>query len=300
MSTLRRLFDYFAISKRPAFLAVGIATALAALPGAVVAQGAKEVRIARIQGINFLPNYVMEAHQMVELQAKKLGLPDLAVVWHTVSSGGTATDALLAGSMDIVNVGPGNLLLLWDRTRGGVKGIVSNSALPATLISRDPKIRSISDFTPTDRIALPTVGVSTPALLLQMQAAKVFGADKWKQLDGNTVQLGHPDGYGALMNDRHEIKSHFTSPPFIARELKNVPGAHVVLTSNEVMGTPLSTAILFTTTKFATANPKLIEAVRRASKEAIDFIHSNPREAAQDYLKLSGDRMALDELVAHA
>lgn len=261
------------------------------------AQTVAEVRIARIQGINFLPNYVMEAHRMVEREADRLGVPDLRVVWHTVSSGGTATDAMLAGSMDIVNVGPGNLLLLWDRTRGGVKGIVSNSALPATLISRDPDIKTIKDFKPTDRIAVPTVGISTPALLLQMEAAKVFGADQWKRLDGNTVQLGHPDGYGALMNDRHEIKSHFTSPPFIARELRSVPGAHVVLTSSAVMGTPLSTAILFTTTRFADANPKIIRAVRTASQDAIDLIRSDPKQAAQDYLRLSGDKMPLDELV---
>ena len=58
------------------------------------------------------------------------------------------TDALLAGGVDILNTGTGNLLLLWDRTRGGVKGIVATSAQPMTLISRDPNIKSIKDSTP--------------------------------------------------------------------------------------------------------------------------------------------------------
>lgn len=297
MQTARSSFALVSVATCAAFLAAAI-TILASGASVANAQAAKEVRIVRIQGINFLPNYVMEARRMVEAEAEALGIPDLKVEWRTVSGGGTATDSLLAGSSDIVNVGPGNLLLLWDRTRGGVKGIVSNSALPATLISRDPEIRTIKDFKPGDRIALPTVGVSTQALLLQMEAAKVFGQDSWKKLDGNTVQLGHPDGFGALMNDRHEIRSHFTSPPFISRELKNVPGAHVVLTSNDVMGTPLSTAILFTMTKFADSNPKIIEAVRRASQSAIDLIRTNPELAAQDYLKFSGDRMETNELVA--
>lgn len=279
-------------------LGLVIASIVAVNVTAAEAQTAKEVRIARIQGINFLPNYVMEAHRLVEKEAAKLGLPDVKVLWRTVSSGGTATDAMLAGSMDIVNVGPGNLLLLWDRTRGGVKGIVSNSALPATLISRDPSIKSVQDLKPADRIALPTVGVSTQALLLQIEASKIFGSGQWKKFDGNTVQLGHPDGYIALMNDGHEIKNHFTSPPFITRELKNVPGAHVVLKSSDVMGTALSTAILFTTTKFADANPKIIEAVRLASQDAIDLIRLNPEQSAQDYRRLSGDNMAQDELVA--
>ena len=68
--------------------------------------------------------------------------------------------------------GTGNLLLLWDRTRGGVKGIVATSAQPMTLISRDPNIKSLKDFGPNDKIAVPTVKVSTQAIVLQIAAPK--------------------------------------------------------------------------------------------------------------------------------
>ena len=121
------------------------------------------------------------------------------------SGGGAQTDALLAGSVDIVNTGTGNLLLLWDRTRGGVKGIVATSAQPMTLISRDPKIKSIKDFGPNDKIAVPTVKVSTQAIVLQIAAAEAFGADQWSKLDANTVQLGHPDADVAMTNAQHEV-----------------------------------------------------------------------------------------------
>lgn len=276
---------------------IGLLASMVGTACPAAAQKANELRFARILGINFLPNYVMESNKLVEKHAQELGVPNLRVEWRTVASGGAATDAMLAGGVDVVSVGPGNLLLLWDRTRGGVKGIVSNSALPAVLISREERIKSINDVSSSDRIAVPTVGVSTQAILLQMQAVKLFGQENWKKFDGNTVQLGHSDAYAALMNPQHEVRSHFASPPFIARELKNVPGAHVVLTSMEVLGTPLSTAILFTTTKFADDNPKLTQAIRLASQEAIDLIRNDPRKAAQDYLALSGDRMPIDELV---
>ena len=72
-----------------------------------VAQKAKELRFARILGINFLPNYVMEANKLVEKHALELGVPELRVEWRTVSSGGAATDAMLAGAVDVVSVGPG-------------------------------------------------------------------------------------------------------------------------------------------------------------------------------------------------
>jgi len=44
----------------------------------------------------------------------------------------------------------------------------------------------------------------------------------------------------------------------------------VVLSSPDVMGGPLSQAQFFTTTKFADANPKIVLAVRDATKEAHD------------------------------
>ena len=233
----------------------------------------------------------MEKQKLIEKHAAALGLPGVTTKWVTFCGGGAQTDALLAGGVDILNTGTGNLLLLWDRTRGGVKGIVATSAQPMTLISRDANIKSLKDFGPNDKIAVPTVKVSTQAIVLQIAAAEVFGADQWSKLDANTVQLGHPDAYAALSNPQHEVHNHFSIPPFTFLELKNVPGAHVVLTSPDVMGGPLSQAQFFTTTKFADANPKIIQAVRDATKEAQDLIRSDTRAGGRD---LQGDHRRQD------
>jgi NitT/TauT family transport system substrate-binding protein len=215
-----------------------------------------------------------------------------------LSGGGAQTDALLAGGVDILNTGTGNLLLLWDRTRGGVKGIVATSAQPMTLISRDANIKSLKDFGPNDKIAVPTVKVSTQAIVLQIAAAELFGADQWSKLDANTVQLGHPDAYVAMTNAQHEVRNHFAIPPFTFLELKNVPGAHVVLSSPDVMGGPLSQAQFFTTTKFADANPKIIQAVREATREAHDLIRSDTRAAVEIYKEVTGDKTSAEDLLA--
>lgn len=261
------------------------------------AQSRPTIRIARIQGINFLPTYLMQQRRLVEAHAERLGLPGAQVEWIDFSGGGNATDAMLAGAVDAVNAGPGNMLLLWDRTRGGVKGIVSNSALPATLISRDPRLETITDYGPDDRIAVPTVLVSTQAILLQIAAEQAYGDGQWRRFNANTVQLGHGDAYGAMMNPRHEIRSHFASPPFITRELQNVPGAHIVTSSTGILGSPLSTAIIFTTTRFADQQPVLVKAVAAASAEAIASVRTDPEQAAKDYLLASNDRITQAELV---
>ena len=275
--------------------AVALGMALAGAPA--LAQQKSEIALSRQPGIFYMPSHIMEKQKLIEKHAAALGVTGVTTKWINLSGGGAQTDALLAGGVDILNTGTGNLLLLWDRTRGGVKGIVATSAQPMTLISRDANIKSIKDFGPNDKIAVPTVKVSTQAIVLQIAAAEAFGADQWSKLDVNTVQLGHPDAYVALTNAQHEVRSHFSIPPFTFLELKNVPGAHVVLSSPDVMGGPLSQA-QFTTTKFADANPKIVQAVRDATKEAHDLIRSDTKAAVEIYKEVTGDKTSVEDLLA--
>lgn len=278
------------------------AVILAALSGisgsSAWAQGKSEISITRQPGILYMPTHVIEKQKLVEKHAARLGVEGVTTKWITFSGGGAQTDALLSGGVDVVNTGVGNLLLLWDRTRGGVKGIVATSALPLALITRDPKIKSLSDIGPDDKIAVPTVKVSTQAILLQMAAAQMFGPDQWSKFDPNTVQLGHPDAAAALANPTHEVRSHFAAPPFQYVELKTVAGAHLVLQSQDIIGGPLTQGQFFTTTKFADANPKVVEAIRAATEEAERFIRSDTRAAVEIYKEITNDRTPTDDLLA--
>src|SRR5258705_1970928 len=275
--------------------AFAIAALAMMVPGSpALAQAKSEISLSRQPGIFYMPSDIMEKNRLIEKHAGALGVPGVTTKWITLSGGGAQTDALLAGGVDILNPGNGNQLLLWDRRRGGVKGMVATSAQPMTLISRDANIKSIKDFGPNDKIAVPTVKVSTQAIVLQIAAAEAFGADQWSKLDVNTVQLGHPDAYVALTNAQHEVRNHFSIPPFTFLELKNVPGAHVVLTSPDVMGGPLSQAQFFTTTKFADANPKIVQAVRDATKEAQDLIPSDTKTAVEIYKEGTWDKAGVN------
>lgn len=285
--------------KHPQRLVLLGVAALAGLlaPLGVGAQQKSEIVITRQPGILYLPSHVMEKQHLIEKQAQKLGVPDLKIDWKLLTGGGSQTDALLAGGVDVVNTGVGNLLLLWDRTKGGVKGIVANSALPLALVTRNPSIKTLRDFGPDDKIAVPTVKVSTQAILLQMAAEKTFGPDQTTRLDANTVQLGHPDAAIALANSKHEITSHFGAPPFSYNELRTVPGAHVVISSPEIIGGPLTQSQFFTTTKFAEANPKVIQAIKAASIEAIEYIRKDTRGAVETYREVMNDKTSVEDLL---
>jgi NitT/TauT family transport system substrate-binding protein len=260
------------------------------------AQQKSEIMITRQPGILYLASHVMESRKLIEAQAAKAGVANLTVNWRILSGGGAQTDALLSGSVDVVNTGTGNLLLLWDRTKGRVKGIVASSAQPVLLVSREPRITSLADIRPEDRIAVPTVKVSTQAILLQMAAAKMYGDGAIGKFDANTVQLGHPDAMAALSNPNHEVASHFSAPPFQYLELAS--GAHLVANSKDIIGGPLSQAQFFTTTAFAEANPIIVKAVRAATEEAIAFIRQNRHEALDIYKAVTGDKASIESLTA--
>ncbi len=125
-------------------------------------------------------------------------------------------------------------------------------------------MKTLNDIQASDKIAVPTVGVSTQAILLQMAAAQMFGDAQVKKFDPNTVQLGHPDAVAAIANPNHEVKNHFSAPPFQYLELKQA-GVHRVTDSRQIIGGALTQATFFTTTDFAKSSPTVIKAVRQAT-----------------------------------
>lgn len=256
-----------------------------------------ELIITKQPGTMYLPESVMQHDRLVEKHAKTLGLGDLKVKWVLLTSGGPAADALLSGQVHIVCSGSTNLLLLWDRTGGKIKGIASGASTPLILLTRNPSIRTVKDFSERDKIALPTVKVSTQALFLQMAAEKEFGPSGRHKLDAYTVALGHADAAIAISDPKGAINSHFSGPPYQEKELR-LPGVYVVLRSDIVFGGPHSNTTFFTTEKFHDANPKTLTAFRAALEEADALIHNDKAAAAQKYLDITHEKYSVAELAS--
>jgi NitT/TauT family transport system substrate-binding protein len=211
------------------------------------------------------------------------------VEWTKLSGGASTNDALLSGSIDIAAAGVGPLLTLWDRTHGkqNVKGVASLGNFPYYLVSTNPNVKTIADFTDKDRIALPAVTVSVQARILQMAAAKQWGDKEFARLDKLTQALPHPDAAAALIAGKTEINAHFGNPPFQDQELAQNPNAHIVLNSYDVLGGPGSATVLYATEKFRNENPKTYSAFVAALTEAAQFITSNPEAAVDAYLRVN-------------
>jgi NitT/TauT family transport system substrate-binding protein len=138
-----------------------------------------------------------------------------------LGSGADVNGALISQTLDFASGGVAPVLQVWERTKGNlaVKGVAALGSLLLYLNTISAKIRTIRDFTASDRIALPAVKVSIQALLLQMAATESFGEDQYVSLDPLTVSMNHPQALAALLSGT-EITAHFAAPTFMIRSLR--------------------------------------------------------------------------------
>jgi len=250
------------------------------------------LRIAKQYGIVYLLLDVAQQQKLIEKHGKAAGI-DIAVETVQLSGGGAANDALLSGSIDVAGAGVGPLFTLWDRTRGrqNVRGVASLGNFPYYLISNDPRIKSLDDFGPRDRIAVPAVGVSVQSRLLQHASAQRWGEKAYNRLDTQQVALPHPDAAAAIIRGGTEITAHFASPPFQEQELARNPKAHIVLDSYAIEGGPTSATVLYATEKFRRDNPKTYQAFVAALAEAASFVQRQPEQAADLFVRANGGKI---------
>ncbi|WP_084540118.1 ABC transporter substrate-binding protein [Azorhizobium doebereinerae] len=273
-------------------LAAGL---LAAVLGALApahAHAEGTIRIVEQFGTLYTPFHVMKEQKLIEKHGQALGL-DIKVEWAKLSGGSAVNDALLSGNVDVAAAGIGPFLTLWDRTRGTaneVKIIGALGAQPNYLVTSNPNVKTVKDFTKADKIALPAVGVSVQARVLQMAAQQAFGPGKEKALDELTVTLPHPDATAALLSGSTEITAHLSNAPFQDQALKD-PKIHKVLSSYDVLGGPVTPTFVYSTVRFKKTNPKTFQAFFDAFREATAWVDAHKKEAAEIYVKVEKSKL---------
>ena len=273
-----------------ALLAAGVA-------GPAVAE-VDEVKIATQYGIGYLPLTIMKADKLIEKHLGEARLGATKVAWVTLGAGAAANDALLSGSLHFASGGTGPAFILWDKTRSNVdvRGVAALSSMPNLLVSRNPAVKTIRDFTDKDRIAMAGAGSSVQTIYLQMAVAREYGKENYKKLNPLMVNLPHPEGLNALLSGAADVTAQFTSPPFQYYALEN-PAIRTVLNSYDVMGGPNTFLMVWATNKFREANPQVYKAVLAALTEATASINADKKRAAEIYVREGGNKDQLDKIL---
>ncbi len=242
----------------------------------------REVRIVMPYGLGYLPTYVAVDRGLIEKHARAAGLDDIKVTLQHMASGPASSDLLLAGDADLAMGGFGPAFILWDKTCGtGKVRIVT--PLSSWVLTNDPRIQTIRDFGPNDRIAVSAIKVTAQALALQMAAAKEYGWDQRFRFDPNMVSMSNPDGMAMLLSNSGPVRTQAAIIPFSVEEMESGK-VHMVMNSEDYLEPGASVSVLYASAAFHDGSPKLYAATAAAFEEAFDFIHQHPHEAAEIYV----------------
>jgi len=277
------------------FSRLHLAIALVLLTGCG-ASGRHEVRIPKgAGGVGFLPLLVMEKYHLIEKYA------DVTVRWIDLGGPAAMNDALLSSSADFISAGPPAFLTLWDKTHGSgsstnVEGVAAMTSMPMYLDTNSARLKTLDDLTDQDKIAVTSIKVSIPAIVMQMYAQEKYGPAQATRFDKFTVSMAHPDAVVALLSGSAGISAHFSSPPFHQRERKD-PRIRTILTSDEVMGGSTTFTMISTTSKFRQENPQTFAAVLKALDEANRMIIADKYMAADLLMMSEGGGLTRQEIV---
>jgi NitT/TauT family transport system substrate-binding protein len=134
------------------------------------------VNMSKQFGLPYLPMMVIEAQQLIERNAKTSGLGEVKTTWTQRAGPAAELDALLAGQADFIGPGLPTLATIWDKTSDTpqeARALIAMQSMPYVLVTRNPNVKTIADFTDKDKIALPAVKLTGHAIALEIEAAKL-------------------------------------------------------------------------------------------------------------------------------
>jgi len=280
---VRHTRDRMAVHKWQSLVSGLLAAVVLALTGPAIAE-VPIVGLAYQFGISYLPLMLMRHDKLLEKHLASSGLTATKVAWSVLANAVPMNDGLLAGTLHFAAGGTAPALNFWEKTRSNVRGKIfaSIAYIPSYLVTRNPSVKTVKDFTDQDRIAMAGAGQSVQTRYLQMELVKYYGIENYNKLNHIFVNLSHVDGHAALMSGT-EITAQFSAPPFQNMQLAK-PGMTKVLSSYDVMGGPHTFIAAWSTEKFRAENPKTFAAVLDALKEALARVNADKRRAAEIYV----------------
>jgi NitT/TauT family transport system substrate-binding protein len=251
------------------------------------------IHIVRQPGMGHLPLTLMTELKLLEKHMKAAGIDNPDFTMRVVSGSTATTDAVLSGNADMTSGALTSVLPLWDKTKGKYQALCAIDSQPMVLDTTNPNIKSIADFTENDRIGLPGIKTSYHAIVLEMEAARIWGIDQYAKLDHLTLFVAPPDGVIAMLSGNSQITAHFTSAPFMYQQEEGGK-VHTILKSYDVLGGPHVFGTIWGPTAFFDGKPVTIKALLAALSEVMDMLKNDPRGMAQVYIKADHLNFPLD------
>ena len=250
--------------------------------------------------MGYLQFNVIEHEKLIQKHAATLGIPEVKVSGVRFNGPASMNDALISDSVDIVGGSPNGMFTLWAKARGTpqeVRAITALVTLPYMITTNDPEIKTIADMTKCKKIPVPSVRVSSPAVTVQMAAAKLYGIKEYARFDAQTVTMSPADATIALLTGSADVNCVVALPPFLQQQLEH-PNIHAVASSFDLAGGPTTYTVAYTSMRFHDRNPKLYQAVYEALNEATERVRTDIRTASRYWIEDSDSKLTVDFVAA--
>ncbi|GLV56808.1 nitrate ABC transporter substrate-binding protein [Dictyobacter sp. S3.2.2.5] len=192
--------------------------------------------------------------------------------WKIVNSGSAVREAIISNQGQLGALGISPFLVGWDHGMDW-KVLLATSLNDTWLVAKNPRIKSLKDFGPNDKI-----GVVAPdaqqAIVLRKAAEQQLG--NAHALDKNLVAIGSVDGEQALLSG--QIAANFSGSPFQEREV--AAGGHIVLHTTQPFG-PVGTGLIVLPQSFYNQYPEFSKTVYKDLLGATTYVTNHHQEAAQ-------------------
>jgi len=248
----------------------------------------KKIVIGYFPNINHVPAMVAKDKGYFE---KRLG-DGTKVEYKTFAEGGSFMTALKTGDIDAGLVGPGPAMNNFS-TGADVK-IIAGASTGGTVVlaSKNSGIKSPKDFSGKTFIT-PGVGCTHD---VQYETYLEKAGVTSKRIGGTMKHLtGNPAQYANMLK-AGKIDIAVAPEPWAA-VIEEQTDANVVIGWDKVaFGETLPASVLVTTGKEIKDNPKLVQEIIDAHKDAVSFINKNPEEAKKitinDIKKTTGQKLS--------
>lgn len=232
--------------------------------------------------LGYFPN-ITHAQALVGVSNKifQKHLGEVLLETKVFNAGPSAIEALFAGALDVVYVGPNPAINAYVKSKGAFK-IISGSCLggASLVVRKDSGINDVGDFN-GKKIATPQMGNTQDiAARIWLRKNRLKLADK-----GGTVQLlpiANSDQLTLFL--KKELDAAWTVAPWTHRLIQEANGKIFMKEENlwkELTGGQYATVVLLASESFLKAHPEIIKKLLEAHMETTDFLKFHPKEAKE-------------------
>lgn len=248
-------------------------------------QAETEIRITKTNKNSTIEPLLYKTAELLPAIAAKHGIKDVKVTLIDSTNGNASNDGLLLNRIDIVVAGMNGFIPLFDKDPTKVRLLSGWDTFDLWLVCTDPKIKTIADIGPDDKISVKGINAGEHLALRSYLAAEL-GDKETEKLNNNLVVLSRDETFQLMLADTPKIACGLIGSPW-QNNIVKMGKAHIVSKPDNVksFGFP---NVAYTTKAWLDANPELAKAFIEAEKAAIAEFTTNPTPMIETYLKNDG------------